>query len=171
MFCTHCGNEVDELSLQCPKCGSNPQNGHNICPHCGASVSEQDTVCLQCSYRLRSNPHKRQTIEMPNYSKSRIAAGIYALFFGTIGVHQFYLGNAFSGILRIVGSFMWIFILIGFNPLSNLDKLGMIITIVGPFFLVGLLVWIQGIIEGINYLTMSDEQFDEKYVRKTRKRY
>ena len=171
MFCTHCGNEVDELSLQCPKCGCNPQNGHNICPRCGASVSEQDTVCLQCSYPLKSRSRKRQSDNSQKDSKSRIAAGIFALFFGTIGVHQFYLGNAFSGILRIVGSFMWIFILIGFNPLSNLNNLGTIITIVGPFFLVGLLVWIQGIIEGINYLTMSDEQFDEKYVQKTRKRY
>ncbi|MBR5709964.1 MAG: NINE protein [Thermoguttaceae bacterium] len=169
MFCTHCGNEVEELSLQCPKCGCNPQNGHNICPRCGASVNEQDTVCMQCSYPLKSKPRKRQVEEIPQEKKSNIAAGLFAIFFGTLGIHRFYMGKVLSGFLRIICSFLWIFILI-FCPIYNVDResaiLSLFVTIIMAIY-----VWIKGIIEGIIYLTMSEEQFNEKYIYKTPKRY
>ncbi|WP_053959960.1 TM2 domain-containing protein [Sulfobacillus thermosulfidooxidans] len=40
--------------------------------------------------------------------KSKVSAGILALFFGFVGVHKFYLGQKTQGILYIL--FSWTFI-------------------------------------------------------------
>ena len=173
MFCTHCGNEVVELSLKCPKCGCNPQNGHKICPRCGARVNEQDSICLQCSYPLKTMPPNRQVEEAQMGKKSNVAAGLFAIFLGSIGVHRFYMGKIFSGFMRILCTFFWITLIFSVPFYRELHEEGRdiaqlhaLIALILPIY-----VWIKGIIEGIIYLTMSEEQFNEKYINKTRKRY
>ncbi len=71
--------------------------------------------------------------------KSKIAAGLLGIFFGALGVHKFYLG---------------------------MKKPALIMLLVSLFtFGVGAAVFeVIGIIEGIIYLTMSDEQFNNTYV-------
>jgi TM2 domain-containing membrane protein YozV len=64
--------------------------------------------------------------------KNRIAAALFALLLGGLGIHKFYLGRVGQGILYLV--FFWTFI-----P-----------TVIG-------------FIEGIIYLTRSDEDFEAKY--------
>ncbi len=70
-------------------------------------------------------------------SKSKVAAALLAFFLGGLGVHQFYLGNTASGIIRIV----------------------LTLTIVGAV-VSGLIALIEFII----YLTKSDEDFHQIYV-------
>ncbi len=70
-------------------------------------------------------------------SKSRVAAALLAFFLGALGVHQFYLGNTASGIIRIV----------------------LTITLVGAIFS-GIIAFVEFII----YLTKSDEDFHQTYV-------
>ncbi len=60
--------------------------------------------------------------------KSRVAAGIFAILLGDLGVHKFYMGKIGMGILYLL--FCWTGI---------------------PAFV--------GLIEGIIYLTESDEKF------------
>lgn len=60
--------------------------------------------------------------------KNRIAAGIFAIVLGDLGVHKFYMGKIGTGILYAL--FCWTFI---------------------PGFI--------GFIEGVLYLTESDEKF------------
>ena len=69
--------------------------------------------------------------------KSKIVAGLLALFLGNLGVHRFYLGNTKAGIINLV-----LFILILPIPILMLISL----------------------IEGIKYLTMSQEKFNQEYV-------
>lgn len=64
--------------------------------------------------------------------KSKIAAGLFGILLGGIGVHKFYRGSWGWGIIYIL--FCWTYI---------------------PTIL--------GLIEGIIYLTASDEAFQEKY--------
>ena len=64
--------------------------------------------------------------------KSKLAAGLLAILLGDFGIHKFYLGQVWLGVLYLV--FFWTLI---------------------P----GLL----GLIEGIFFLTMSDEQFLSRY--------
>ena len=69
--------------------------------------------------------------------KSKIVAGILALLIGGLGIHKFYLGYVGAGIVHIILS----------------------ITIIGlP------VNWVICLIEGIIYLTKSDEAFHQTYV-------
>ncbi len=68
-------------------------------------------------------------------AEKKVLAGILGILFGGLGIHRFILGDTVGGILRIV------------------------ITIVTCGF--GILI---GLIEGIIYLTKSDEEFVELYI-------
>ncbi len=68
-------------------------------------------------------------------SEKKVTAGILAILLGGLGVHKFYLGYSTAGILQIL--------------ISCCFGAGGVI----------------GIIEGIIYLTKTDEEFDAIYVR------
>ena len=74
-------------------------------------------------------------------TKSKIAAGIFGILLGWLGIHKFYLGNTVAGIVHVV-----LTLLIITSPISS----------------------IIGLIEGILYLVKSDEEFHETYVANKR---
>ncbi|ASK34521.1 hypothetical protein CEK62_09055 [Alcanivorax sp. N3-2A] len=79
-------------------------------------------------------------------AKSKVAAGLLALLLGGFGVHKFYLGYIGPGL---------VFLLV--------NTVGWVITA----FLFGLPNLVLGVIafvEGIIYLTKSDEEFEQTYV-------
>ena len=82
-----------------------------------------------------------------NDEKSKIAAGLLAIFLGGLGIHKFYLGYTKTGI---------IFLLIG--------VLGFILLLIPT-----VIISIIALIEGIIYLTKSDESFDKTYVQNEKK--
>ncbi|ANU24792.1 hypothetical protein BCM40_03645 [Planococcus donghaensis] len=45
---------------------------------------------------------------MPFFTKSKLIAGLLAIILGTFGVHKFYLGNWFQGIIYFI--FFWTYI-------------------------------------------------------------
>ena len=69
--------------------------------------------------------------------KSRVVAGVLGILLGTFGVHKFYLGYVGTGIVHVV-----LTALIITAPISS----------------------IVGLIEGILYLTKTDEDFHSTYV-------
>ena len=74
--------------------------------------------------------------------KSKVAAGLLGILLGSLGIHKFYLGYTSEGIIMLV------------------------VTIVGSL-LVGLgpvVMGVIGLVEGILYLTKSDEDFYRTYV-------
>ena len=76
-----------------------------------------------------------------HYGKSRMVAGLLALFFGGVGAHKFYLGNNRAGLIMLA------------------------VTLLGwmLFFIPSGVVWVIALVEGVIYLTRSDEQFHEIY--------
>ena len=79
-------------------------------------------------------------------SKSKVTAGVLALLLGGFGAHKWYLGYTVPGLVFV---------------LTN--TIGWIVTI----FLLGLPNMALGVIafiEGIIYLTKSDEDFHQTYV-------
>lgn len=74
--------------------------------------------------------------------KSKIAAGLLALFLGGLGIHKFYLGCNTAGIIMLV-VFLFGFILLGF-----------------PSLIIGVIA----LIEAVLYLIKSDEDFERIYV-------
>lgn len=80
-----------------------------FCQNCGAQLNEEQDVCLKCGVRII----KDKNINNPN-AKSKIAAGLLGLFLGSLGVHNFYLGNTGKAVaqllLTIFGCILAIFI-------------------------------------------------------------
>jgi len=85
---------------------------------------------------------KEEWNKMTNSGENKkMLVGILAIFLGWLGVHKFILGYTKEGIIMLV------------------------VSIVG-WFLCGIptmLVWAVGVIEGIMYLTKSDEEFYNTY--------
>ncbi|HLV23192.1 MAG TPA: TM2 domain-containing protein [Moheibacter sp.] len=73
----------------------------------------------------------------PPKSDKKIIAGILAILLGALGVHKFFLGYTRAGIIHLIISIV------------TCGTVGQVI----------------GLIEGIVYLTKSDEEFEEIYVR------
>ena len=71
--------------------------------------------------------------------KSKVAAGILAILLGSLGVHKFYLGYTKEGVIMLAVSVV---------------SFGMLAGVVG----------IIGLVEGILYLTKTDQDFAATYV-------
>lgn len=78
----------------------------------------------------------------PADSKNKIAAGLLAIFLGSLGIHKFYLGYTQAGLIMFLVSILGSFL----------------------FFLGPAVMGIIALIEGIIYLTKTDQQFYEIYV-------
>ncbi len=72
--------------------------------------------------------------------KDRVAAGLLGIFLGSLGIHKFYLGYTKEGVIML---------------LVSLLTCGVGAAVMS----------IIGLIEGIVYLTKSDDEFQEFYVQ------
>jgi len=120
-------------------------------------------------WRANGNPHKGQRVDfLPSGSeateiypmqstsglhsltsgeKNRTVAALLAIVLGSVGAHKFYLGYTMQGIILLV-----------------LTISGWVLTSV---FIGVLWAWIPGLlglIEGIIYLSKTDEEFEQTYV-------
>jgi len=78
-----------------------------------------------------------------NANSKKILAGIMGIIFGAFGVHKFVLGYTVEGVIMLVVSVVGGILLCGI-----------------PFAVMGII----GLIEGILYLTKSDDEFNATYV-------
>jgi TM2 domain-containing membrane protein YozV len=72
-------------------------------------------------------------------AEKKIVAGVLAILLGTLGIHKFYLGYNTAGIIMLL------------------------VTLLTCGF-AGVIIWIIALIEGITYLTKTDEEFVATYV-------
>jgi TM2 domain-containing membrane protein YozV len=79
-------------------------------------------------------------------SKNKVAAGLLAILLGAIGVHKFYLGFTGPGL---------VFLLV--------NTVGFLITWV-MLFVPNMVLGVIALVEGIIYLTKTDEEFEQQYV-------
>jgi len=84
-------------------------------------------------------------------SRDKITAGILAILLGGFGVHKFYLGFTGPGL---------VFLLV--------NTIGLLVTWI-LLFTPNLLLWMIAVVEGILYLTKSDEEFRRVYVVEKKK--
>ncbi|SFS00520.1 TM2 domain-containing protein [Anaeromicropila populeti] len=94
MFCRNCGEQYPvETSVVCVKCGTPKGKGKAFCPYCGERLAPNSEICLRCGSSVIMIDDSGQ--------KSRVAAGLFAIFFGTFGVHNFYLGYTTKAIIQL----------------------------------------------------------------------
>lgn len=114
MYCRNCGKEINENAAFCVSCGVAKGNGSNYCPECGSETNPSAAVCVKCGISLNSKTAKNNNGEPGE--KSKTTAGLFAIFLGHLGIHEFYLGNkkrAKTKILATVISVLLMFIGIG----------------------------------------------------------
>ena len=130
--------------INCKECGQQISDAASVCPHCGAPVVT-DIYCSHCGTRIPENtrycPNCGEGVAPCDVTgkKDKVVAGLLAIFLGGLGIHYFYLGKTTAGVLTIVISLF-------------------------SCYIWTLVMFIQGIL----MLTMSDEDFNAKYVENDR---
>ena len=97
MFCWTCGSEMNENAVVCVKCGIPKDDGASYCPHCGKGTNDDAAVCFSCGCSLANTG---------DGTKSKLAAGLLGIFFGSLGIHNFYSGYTKKAIIQC---FSWRF--------------------------------------------------------------
>lgn len=83
-FCKHCGQVIAEEAV--------------ICVHCGCQVEELKTSAAVQPIIINNN----NVVGVPQGKmKNKWVAFFLCLFFGVLGVHRFYEGKIFTGILYL----------------------------------------------------------------------
>ena len=125
--------------------GSPSPHGSPLSPSAADQIFPQVSVSAQASYDqtqvLTVPSTQTASVRRTDSEKGRLAAGLLAIFLGGLGVHKFYLGYTGAGVAMLL------------------------ISIFGAVILIGpILMGLCGLIEGIIYLTKSDEDFQRTYV-------
>ena len=153
----------------CPHCGTNVADGSAFCENCGASLAEA-AAGAAAGAAAQSAPEPepatqpaggQQQYQQPQYqqpqyqqpqyqqpasgqigTKNKLAAGLLGIFLGSLGIHKFYLGYNQAGLIMLL------------------------VTVVGSILTIGLagaVMAVIGLIEGIIYLTKTDQDFYQTY--------
>lgn len=95
------------------------------------------------AYQPYGQPYQQPYAQAAPNTKDHVAAGLLAIFLGSLGIHKFYLGYNTPGFIMLA------------------------VTIVGSIFslgLAGLAMVVISIVEGVLYLSKSQTEFEQIYV-------
>lgn len=97
----------------CEKCGSIIEKGDTVCKHCGNYIMTGNNSQYNNNQNQQMNNQgynqNQQMNNQVNYAsdaKSKIAAGILAIMFGTLGIHNFYLGYTGKAVAQLLISLL-----------------------------------------------------------------
>jgi TM2 domain-containing membrane protein YozV len=138
MFCRNCNKEIDDDAIACIGCGFPPRKEKKFCNACGEPTNPAQIICIKCGVSLTSGGGNNTNGEGYN---TKIVAVLLAFFLGALGGHKFYLGYTKEATTMLL------------------------VTLIGSILIFPALVMsIIGLVEGILYLTKSDEEFVSTYV-------
>lgn len=122
------------------------------CPVCGnvtySSAPLLTVKCKECGCEFQGDVRteyeysKRGVFDDGPSGKNRGVAGILAIILGSLGIHYFYMGKNTAGIICLV---------------LTLFSCGIAATLLS----------VMGIVQGILMLTMSEEEFENRYIYTT----
>lgn len=87
MFCSYCGQKLEDGASYCPNCGAKAEAAQN-------SAQPNETAA----------PTDQPTEELSD--KSKLAAGLLGILIGGLGVHNFYLGFTGKGVAQLLLSLL-----------------------------------------------------------------
>ena len=102
MYCTNCGEQMNDIQDVCLKCGVKKNTTHQYCHHCGEMLSPGAQFCLNCGVGVQKSSGGLDG-EIGGQNKLMII--LLCAFLGGFGVHNFVLGETKKGIFKIVMSF------------------------------------------------------------------
>lgn len=142
MYCRNCANQLDDRAVACTKCGLPPRAGNAFCPNCGKPTATNAVICTSCGVPLPGHGGMADPL-----ASNKVAAGVCGILLGALGIHKFILGYPIAGLIMLL------------------------VTIVGGWFTCFFSAYamaLVGLIEGIIYLTKTDADFVQTYVRNRR---
>lgn len=127
---------------------------YTTCPGCATQNPGINVRCTNCGTVLPISPMPMQHVPRtvgtaPAGAEKKIAAGICGIVLGGLGIHKFVLGYTQEGVILLSVYLVSIIIAIITCGIGT------------PLVLVPSVI---GIIEGIIYLTKSDEEFVQTYI-------
>jgi TM2 domain-containing membrane protein YozV len=114
------------MMMKCPDCKKANLDSSRYCGYCGAMLPpaktqkpiDPEVVNEEDSHRGQEKTTTNQSTTNKNYfgaqPKSKMAAGLLAIFVGSLGIHNFYLGYNDRGVTQLLLTTVgWIFFGIG----------------------------------------------------------
>jgi TM2 domain-containing membrane protein YozV len=133
--------------MYCRHCGKEVNVQAVSCPACGVPPALEKKFCQNCAAPTQPNQSVCTKCGVAlavktagGDSKQKLVAGLLGILLGAIGIHKFYLGYSKEGVIMVLVSVLTCGLAAG-------------------------IMSVIGIIEGIMYLTKSDEEFEQIYVR------
>jgi Predicted membrane protein len=93
--------EIKKMNHECPQSSSNLM----YCSDCGSQISRRAATCPKCGAPNQLASQAVAPIQNQGYvmiPKSRMVYIILAIFFGLLGIHNFYAGYIGTGILQLI---------------------------------------------------------------------
>ena len=134
--------------MYCRNCGNEVDDKAVACMKCGVAPLNGKKFCQNCGKETNEQAIVCVSCGVSVARKSsagtgqndKLAAGLCGILLGSIGVHKFILGYNKEGLIMLLISVLSLFTL-------------------------SVIPGIIGLIEGIIYLTKSDEEFDQTYIQ------
>ena len=124
------------MTRYCTKCGAINDDLAQYCTTCQAPLSPVST-----GYQPMQAVHPGAMTDWKAMgADKKIVAGVLAILLGSLGIHKFMLGYTTEGII-------------------------MLLVTVLTCGIAGVVMSVVGIVEGIMYLTKSDEEFVRTYIQ------
>lgn len=102
MYCRNCGSEMADNAVVCVKCGVAKGGASNFCPNCASATNPEAVVCVNCGVALKKGSAGGAT--GVKSEKTKVVAGLLAIFLGHLGIHEFYLGNKQKAMYKIIAT-------------------------------------------------------------------
>ena len=99
-YCKNCGAEMDPNAAICTKCGFAFGTGNSYCQNCGVSIQPGQAVCINCGTPVSAQG--AAAVAGAVGGKSKVVAGLLAIFLGTLGIHNFYLGYTGKAVAQLL---------------------------------------------------------------------
>lgn len=150
--CSNCGQQNDDATRFCVRCGAAiaaPGASGPATPYNAPNVADAGAQYPPGNQWATPDPLYRQPggAQAANWqamgADKKIVAGICGILIGGLGVHKFILGYNTEGLIML---------------LATLLTCG----------LAGIVTGIIGLVEGIIYITKSDEEFVQTYIQNKR---
>ncbi|MEZ5347056.1 MAG: NINE protein [Pyrinomonadaceae bacterium] len=133
--------------VKCPNCNTENTGLENFCRNCGSTLPGEFGQQNYQNQQMQSAP-SGQSGSIPGADK-KLAAGLCGILLGGLGVHKFVLGYNQEGVYMLVG-----------------QVVAIVLAVIscGFLFFLPMVISVIGLVEGIMYLTKSDEEFVHTYI-------
>lgn len=142
LTCTNC-NGV----FQCPAFGTNPQDARYGGAYPGSTYGNPPFQHVPYQSGPYGGPYGGPVHPVQAFASKKVAAGICGILIGGLGIHKFVLGFNTAGILMLLAT-----------VIGSVSGVCLIVPLLAP-----MAMGVIGLIEGILYLTKSDEEFYQAY--------